>query len=133
MGDVYPIVLDDSQNIEREFDPLTDTIPGASGGGNLKFVEIDFTDSPYTITDEELVLVDTTGGTVQVNLPPSASRINGDYSKNVTIKKKFVTLFRTVNIVPDGAEEIDSNGGTTSISGQTSLRLAPDGNDWWIV
>lgn len=92
----------------------------------LTYVEIDHTDSPYTVADNiSVVLVDTSGGNVTVALPAlAASNKNRIWIKNLGAG--------TVTVDGDGTEEID--GDETKVLAQFStLQVLAASTGWWIL
>lgn len=85
--------------------------------------------TPYTVGDEDVVLVDddTVGGAVTVNLPPAA---NND--GRCRIVKKLGTG-GNVTIDGNASEEID--GATTNVlsSQFDAIRILSDGTGWHII
>lgn len=92
------------------------------------------TTTPYTATDEDLLLVDpdTLGADITINLPLSADRFSDPYSRPVLIKHSGTTATYNVIVIASGAEEIDGMASINFTSPQ-SKGVHPDGADWWIA
>lgn len=76
--------------------------------------------------DDDMVLVDTSGGAVTITLPPAADAVNKVY----TIKNAD-TGANAVTVDGDGSETID--GSTTAVLGALdSITIVSDGTEWWI-
>lgn len=88
---------------------------------------ITFADTPYTVTIlEDVVLVNTTGGDVTVNLPAAATAVRA-----VHIKK--LVAANTVTIDPDGAETIDGSSTVAFTAQYESVSLVSDGSNWHVI
>jgi len=143
-GDFFPFVLTDFQFRTEEI--LTfkdDTVTNVDHHWSSQKIkrEIDLktalvTTTPFTVTDEDLLLVDpgVPVATITVNLPPSADRYDAvsDTAKPIHIKNIHDNNGQIVIVVPDGSEEIDE-AASVNIFKKGSLTLAPDGADWWII
>lgn len=93
---------------------------------DFDYVAIDDTDSPYALAGHiSIVLADTTGGDITVDLPAAA----GSDKRIVWIKN---IGSGTLTIDGSGAEEIDAE--TTQLLTQYSTaQLVCDGSEWWIL
>lgn len=93
-------------------------------------------ETPFTITNEDIILVDTdaVGALAVVNLPMSSDRFNikTNTGSPVTIKNIGVIGTFNVNVVPNGLEEVEFTTDAIILK-PDSLTLSPDGTDWWIV
>jgi len=96
--------------------------------GNGTFVHIDNTDSPYTPGGEGIILCDTTGGAITINLPAVAS------SSGVLYRvKKLNASANNVTLDGNGTETIDDSL-TKDITAQyESLDVFCDGTEWWVL
>lgn len=99
---------------------------------SLGYLEIDDTDSPYTVTrDDEIIYVDTTTDNVTVTLP-EISQIMVDARVEIIIKKKVAG--NTVTISRSGSDAIDAGTSTTLTSaGEVKHLRAVDLAQWFIV
>lgn len=96
-------------------------------GNEVKVVA--YADSPFTAAIENMLLVDTTGGDVVVNLPSAASHINKFYDI-----KNYVSTPYDVLIYPDDPSEF-IEGETSAVLSEagTCLTLVSDGSHWHIL
>lgn len=89
-----------------------------------------FADTPYTVTTESQLLVDTSGGAVTINLPAGAA------NRQIRITKT-TTDFNAVTIDGDSSEQIRDSGtsaNTTTINtGGESVLLTWDGTLWEVT
>lgn len=84
----------------------------------------------YTVTDDDdIIIVDASGGAITVGLPPAFS--NEDMK--ITIVRKDGTVANAVTIDADGSETI--NGATPrSLSTQyAAVTLICDGTEWFVI
>lgn len=86
-------------------------------------------DSPFTVSDEDIVVVDVSGGDVTINLP--------EISTLTTIQEKYSrTFYKTgydynvVDIVPGGSDTIQGMNKLGMICGEQSVELFPTSNGW---
>lgn len=104
---------------------------GAPQSAELDVTSIDFTDSPYSLTDaNDVLLVDATGGAVTVNLPNGTTA----YQKTYYIKKVDATA-NAVTIDADGAQLIDGSGTQATTTQYDTFSIIPDNatGNWSIV
>jgi hypothetical protein len=92
---------------------------------------ITFADTPYSLTDaNDVLLVDATGGVVEVDLPSGSTAFQKPY-----IIKKIDASINAVNVNAAGADVIDGAGTQTTIIQYESFSIVPDNatGDWSIV
>ncbi len=91
-------------------------------------VNIDQTDSPYTASLKNTILVDTSGGAVTINLPAVASNVDKVY-----YVKKITSDTNQITIDGNASETID--GALTQVIGQylATLKIVSDGIAWHII
>ena len=101
---------------------------GWQNAGVLSFVNIDNTDSPYTAAGAVVIICDTTGGAITVNLPAAASSAGVIYRI-----KKISASANNVTVDGNGGETID-DALTVDITAQyESIDVFCDGVEWWIL
>ena len=90
--------------------------------------------TPYTVTTEDILLVDvaTVGSDVEIILPPSSDRFDGGVVHPVTIKHLGGTN-DVIDLTPDGIEEVEGVVGVTKLKKGVSLEIKPDNVNWWII
>lgn len=91
--------------------------------------------SDYTITeDDNVILVNTSGGDVTISLPTALSvyNVSNSTGQEFTVKK-ITTDSNTVTVMPDGAELIDGGSATLTGSLYPSVSFVSDGSNWWVV
>lgn len=86
------------------------------------------TDSPYTVTDEKLVLCDATAGVITVNLPPVV-----DWPGEIIRVKKIDSSDNAITIDGDGAETIDGATTVTIVYQYQTLSFTNDGTSVYII
>ena len=90
---------------------------------------IDDTDSPYTADPdtEQIIIADSTSGTITINLPAAGSSTNKLY----TVKH----VGGANNVVLDGNASETIDGATThTLSTQYEVvSIVCDGTEWWII
>ena len=115
-------------DVDAQWQKIADVDWGNSAFQNIQ--SITNADSPYTAgtNDETIILVDTSGGAVTVNLPASASNTN-----RIFTFKKTSSDANQITLDPNASETID--GFTTIVfAGQfTSYTLNCDGTSWNIT
>lgn len=90
-------------------------------------VAIDDTDSPYSVSPGETVLVDASNGAVTIDLFDPA-----DAGSRFDVKVKDATNDTTLS--RNGTENIDGDASDLVISAADVARsLVPDGTDWWVI
>jgi len=96
--------------------------------GNIVKV-VTFADSPFTAGLENMLLVDTTGGDVEIHLPPAGTHTNKFYDI-----KNYVSTPYDVIIYPDSPTEF-IEGETSAVLSEvgTCLTLVSDGSHWHIL
>lgn len=103
--------------------PTAGRILGVSGGKYtqiLGFVRIDDGDSPYTVADDDgIILADCSSTTVVVNLPA----VSGANGRSLLIKRIGASNGVTINRA--GADQIITDG-----AGVTSKSLGSEGAHW---
>lgn len=83
--------------------------------------------SPYTATASDCVLIcNTAGGSITVNLPAAASHAGRIY----VIKKTSAS--NTVTVDPNGAETVDGSATLSWTTNYQSYNLVSDGSNWHI-
>jgi hypothetical protein len=98
-----------------------------AGVDDFVVVSIDSTDSPYSVTTaDDVVLVDTTSGSVTVNLPTAATA-----SFPISIKK--IASANSLIIDPFGSETIDGSTTATITVQYQSVTLVSDGTNWFNI
>lgn len=83
--------------------------------------------TPTTAVSGKTYIVDTSGGTFAVTLPPAA------LNAFVTIKDNGSSETNVILVLPDGLETIDGAGTDTINSTYASKTYVSDGTDWWSV
>lgn len=104
--------------------------PASGTATDLNVTVIDNSDSPYTLTDaNDIVLVDATGGDVIITLSdPTVAKIKTYYFKLIATAGDDMVL--------DGSGTWDVDGLATQTTNVqfVSITLVPDGSaSWWIV
>ncbi len=99
----------------------------------LKFVTV--TTSPFTVTDEDMIFAnpDTLGADITINLPTTASRASGGYTRPVTVKHVGATSDHDVILDASGSEEIDGAATNVISIQEDSIDVASDGIGWNII
>lgn len=125
------------------FDPLArarcgkqvvkDTVapPDPSDDDLIEITFIDYTDSPYHVTDaDELILVDCCDGDVEIVLPA-----NHPSGKRYEFKDWNCCAGMAFNIFiySEDGDSIDEQSGYTIATGCQSIMVESDSQDWWIV
>lgn len=115
-------------------DVLTRQADGSVDYESLPAANTDFTvaskatgDSPYSASWGELVLCNTSGGNLEVDLPAAGS--NG----GKTIHIKHVTAGNTLTIDGNSSETIDGNATVTDTTAGNSYLVASDGTNVVII
>lgn len=97
----------------------------------LNVVTIDFTDTPYSVTDtDDVILVNANGGVIAVELPDGSTA-----QQKVYYIKKIDATANAVNINADAGQTIDGNP-TESLAAQYDVRgIVPDNStgNWSVV
>lgn len=110
--------------------------------GAREVVDIDDTDSPYAlVAGDEIILADTTGGAIIVNLPTAASAVLTGKSRVITIMVTSSTAANTLTIEPDGAELIQDKGAAlaanivSNAAGDIgkSWTVISNGTNWYVI
>jgi hypothetical protein len=85
---------------------------------------------PYSVDAEKdyLLLVDTSGGNITIELPPAADAKYLDY-----FIKKITADGNSVTVDPDGGETIDGAGTVVTVVQYYTFRIYSDGTQWWII
>lgn len=106
---------------------------GGGGGGPLSVVEIDSTDSPYTVTtclptssSGLLILADTTGGSITINLPAAS----GETGNPCDVKK--IAAANTVTLDGNSGETIDDAATFAFTANYASYTITSDGDEWYV-
>lgn len=111
-----------------ENDSFTRPAPSSPVSGAQPNVSVTVTSTTYTITNEDVVLVDddTAGAEVTVTLPAVAGRTKPLYLKKIG---------NTANVVADGSgsEEIDTGLTATLTSQYEAIILLPTTSGWHIT
>ena len=87
-------------------------------------------DSPYTIVDDDVViLADATGAAITVNLPPVAD----SQHRVVSVKNVGDGTF-AVSVDPDGIDELDNTTAAKSLAGTLDGGIfSCEGAAWWTL
>lgn len=104
---------------------------GSTQGVTMRqpFVAIDSTDSPFTVqANDFLILVDTSGGSVEINLPSAVTSANLSY----IIKDKGAANVNSITVTA-AAGNIDGLASIVLQNTRASTRLFSDGANWWDV
>lgn len=84
--------------------------------------------SNYTVTaGDHTVFANATGGNITVTLPTAANIVGRQY-----IIKRVDPSVNSVTIDPDGSETIEG-ASTMALTGQRSVIIQSDNNNWWIM
>jgi hypothetical protein len=114
---------------------MTTVIKGGPGGSlNRDITSIDDGDSPYTTSGEDILLVDTSSGTVTVTL--STADVTADPENRITIIDSGNNAgTNAITINTEGSANINPGGASSvSIDGDGQSRtLQADGTDWFDV
>lgn len=97
-------------------------------GGELNVVTVDFTDTPYTVTeDDDVILVNANGGPIAVELPDGLTAL-----QKVYYVKKIDASANPVNINADTGQLIDGAATQSTATQYEAFRLVPDNatGDW---
>ncbi len=132
VDDRVALLIQDGTGLNWTYDDGANTLTADVNGFHKLCVTV--TSTPFTVTDQDIVLVDVAaiGSDAVINLPASTDRFESDITHPVTIKHLGGTN-DVVDITPDGTEEIETVAGVTSIKKGVSLEIKPDGSDWWII
>jgi len=114
--------------------PQQVNIDNSNGAGTTSKKCVLVTTTPYTVTDEDILLVDPSilASDLEINLPASSIRVNGVLCQPLTIKNIHDSNDDRVNVNPDGSEKIDE-ADDFELKRKESITLVPDGSDWWIT
>ena len=93
-----------------------------------RVVSIAFGDSPYSAAIEGIILVDTSGGNVQILLPAASANTDKIYY----VKKKTSDA-NIITITPNGGDLIENESDAVIINQGTSLEFVSDGSNWYII
>lgn len=99
-----------------------------SNPGERRCLRTITSDDPANLYDE-VILADTSGGDIEVTLPPAGTAGAG---KLYTIKKANDDV-NTLKITPDGAETIDDDAEINITDSWSSVTLVSDGSNWFII
>ena len=91
--------------------------------------EIDFADTPFAVTatsGKHIILVDATGGNVDVDLPTAVG------NECEFVVKKIDSSANVVNVNADGVETIDDGATATLTAQYESINLITNNANWWI-
>lgn len=102
--------------------------------GAREVVEVDSGDSPISVAaSDEIILADTTGGPIVINLPTAASAVTTGKSRVITIKVVSSTAgANSLTIEPAGVETIFSIGAAAGAN-IVSNAAGDIGNSWTII
>lgn len=90
----------------------------------------------YAITSaDDVVLADTSGGEISINLPTAASVFSATTEKSGQFTvKKITSDGNNVNINPNGSETIDGDTGLVIVGGSLAhFNIVSDGFNWFII
>ena len=110
------LILDDSLEI-------IDTTLSVSNISPIITTAIDYT----ALTSDFTILADGTSTTVTITLPAAADNSGRTY----TIK--CINDDNTVDIDPNGTEEIDGDSSNFELILHETIRIQSDGSNWWIL
>lgn len=111
---------------------MTVTIDGTDGSLNRDITSIDDGDSPHTTSGEDILLVDTSSGTVTVTL--STADVGADPENRITIVDSGNNAgTNAITINTEGSANINPGGASSvSIDGDGQSRtLQADGTNWF--
>lgn len=95
----------------------------------LTTTPVTFAATPYAVlAADDVILVDATGGNIEVDLPPA-----GSHTGRLLRVKKIDASINTVTIDPDGAELIDGAANLVLALQHEVAGFVSDGIEWWIV
>lgn len=94
---------------------------------NIKYSDIAFINSPYTITGINFYRCDTTAGNITINLKPVGDNLN----RVIIIQKTFAT--NTVTVVPDGTDTINAASSYVLTSLNQTIKIQATGTDWILL
>lgn len=139
-NNVRLVVSNSSKQVE-EVNDLTQWIAGAegvkvidNGDGTVTIklqqsaTRITDADSPYTISDEYFIIVDSSGNDVDINLPALSSALP---LKHI-IKRKDNSA-NNIEIFADGTETIEGSSSVTLVNKYDYIILYPDTDEWLIL
>lgn len=102
----------------------------SGGSSTLSIVSIDNTDSPYSVANTvDILLVDTSGGAVEVDLPASS----GNDGESLIIQYTDTGLSNAITIDPNASDTINGSSTTTLNTEGETLKLALNGTNWVTV
>lgn len=93
--------------------------------GVLAITAINHTNTPYAATTEKILLANTSGGNVQVNLPAAA----GNSGRIMYIKNVGTGL---LTIDGNGAETVEGEATQVLLNGDCAL-IVCDGSNWVLI
>lgn len=119
------LLVDGSEGVAGKIWTSTDT----GGQGRWAFSTVASKTTTYTaLATDNLILVDTSGGSFTLNLPAAAGVSGKQYSI-----KKTTTDFNTLTIDPNSSETIDGQATTTINTKNECLIIISDGSNWQIL
>lgn len=95
--------------------------------GYMVVASIDNTNSPFTAGNEEVIIVDASGGDVTINLPDATTV--GNYS---LVIKRTDNSSNTVTVDGNSTQTIDGDE-TKELVQYDAMRIVSDGTEWWII
>jgi hypothetical protein len=106
-------------------DTVLDFAP--AGSTAVSVTTITSVDSPYSPTvNQNVVLADTTGGSITINLPAANTAL-------VPLTYKKIAAANTLTIDPNGAETIDGSATAVITEVYTGVTLVSDGSNWFVI
>jgi len=128
-----PTILDIGAINDNEFliRSGTDIISSPAVTPPLDVTTITFADTPYSLTDaNDVILVDATGGIVNVDLPNGTTAFQKSYSI-----KKIDASANALNVNANGAQLIDGLGTQSTTTQWDSFTIVPNNatGDWFIT
>jgi len=142
-GSDYVRVVDDgsSRNITvTDFcTSITDILVGigfVTNTSSAVLINIKTKSSNYGLTvDDRVILVNTSGGNVSINLPTAASVWNStsSTSQEFTVKR-ITTDVNYVSLIPNGSDLVDGNTSYNIVGPALgSVTFVSDGTNWHII
>jgi hypothetical protein len=101
------------------------TIASTGGAGRTTVIN---PVSPYTVSNGDIVLWDTTAGNKVIDLPTAAAGINFV----IDVKKTDITA-NTITINPNGAETIEDAAEAVITDQYEAITTVSDGTEWYII
>ena len=116
--------------------PLLVTAGFVTNTSSAVLINIKTKSSNYGLTvDDRVILVDTSGGNVSINLPTAASVWNSSSSTSQEFTvKRITTDVNYVSLIPNGSDLIDGNTSYNIVGPSLgSVTFISNGTNWYII